>query len=66
MLPGKYDIESGSIHDFISTLADSNTSCLINQFLLEVNNPSADINTLSDNLNNIIINSAKNVSTLNF
>jgi len=58
MLPGKYDLESGSQLDFINTLAESNTSCMINQFLLEVNNPTTDINTLSTNLNNIILKSA--------
>lgn len=58
MLPGKYNLESGSQLDFVNTLAESNTSCMINQFLLEVNNPTADINTLSTNLNNIILQSA--------
>lgn len=58
MLPGKFDIDSGSKLDFISALKENNTTCLVNEFLLEVNNPCADINILSDNLNNIILNSA--------
>jgi hypothetical protein len=58
LLPGKFNLETGSKTDFITSLEDSNSKNTISQFVLEVNNPAANINVLTDNLNNIIINAA--------
>jgi hypothetical protein len=58
LLPGKFNLETGSKTDFITSLEDSNSKNVISQFLLEVNNPTTNINVLTDNLNNIIINAA--------
>ena len=58
LLPGKFNLETGSKTDFITSLEDSNSKNTISQFVLEVNNPAANINVLTDNLNNIIVNAA--------
>lgn len=62
LLPGKYNLESGSREKFVEAVQDS--KLLIDQFLLEVNNPEMDINNLSENLSNIILDSAN--KTFNF
>lgn len=54
--PGKFSLETGSREDFVTALEENKSSTMLNQFLLEVNDPSADINTLADNLSNIILN----------
>ena len=48
LLPGKYNLESGSKEKFVEALQDS--KLLIDQFLLEINNPEMDLNTLTKNL----------------
>ncbi|CAG2209252.1 unnamed protein product [Mytilus edulis] len=58
----KYNLESGSREKFVEAVQDS--KLLIDQFLLEVNNPEMDINNLSENLSNIILDSAN--KTFNF
>ena len=58
LLPGKFNLETGSKTDFITSLEDSNSKNVISQFLLEVNNPTTIINVLTDNLNNTFINAA--------
>ena len=65
LLPGKFNLETGSKTDFITSLEDSNSKNMISQFLLEVNNPTANINVLTDNFNNIIINAANKHFILN-
>ena len=64
-LPDKFNLETGSKTDFITSLEDSNSKNMISQFLLEVNNPTANINVLTDNFNNIIINAANKHFILN-
>ena len=58
LIPGKFNLETGSKTDFITSLEDSNSKNVISQFLLEVNNPTTIINVLTDNLNNTFINAA--------
>ena len=58
ILPGKFSLEIGSREDFVTALEENNSSTMLNQFLPEVNDPSADINNLADNLSNIILNAA--------
>jgi hypothetical protein len=58
ILPGKFSLETGSREDFVTALEENNSSTMLNQFLPEVNDPSADINNLADNLSNIILNAA--------
>ena len=58
LLPGKFNLETGSKTDFITSLEDSNSKNVISQFLLEVNNPTTNINVLTDNFNNTFINAA--------
>jgi hypothetical protein len=58
LTPGKFNLETGSKTDFITSLEDSNSKNVISQFLLEVNNPTTIINVLTDNLNNTFINAA--------
>ena len=64
-LPDKFNLETGSKTDFITSLEDSNSKNMISQFLLEVNNPTANINVLTDNFNNIISNAANKHFILN-
>ena len=56
IIPGKFSLETGSREDFTTALEEINSSTILSQFLLEVNDPSADINPL--NLSNIILNAA--------
>jgi hypothetical protein len=47
LIPGKFNLETGSKTDFITSLEDSNSKNVISQFLLEVNNPTTIINVLT-------------------
>jgi hypothetical protein len=53
MLHGKFDLDSGSKEDLISSLEDNNATNMTQEFLIEAQNPSADVNFLCDNLCNI-------------
>ena len=64
ILPGTFNLQTGSREDFVTAFEENNSFAMLNQFLLEVNDPSADINTLADNLSNIILNAAN--KTLHF
>lgn len=56
LFPGKYKLETGSKEIYIENL--QNSKPMIDQFLLEANNPDIDVDTLTENLGNIILNSA--------